>query len=94
MTFSVSVAVAPKAATAMHRPATLDKVNELRRTAWGPSWTAIALATGVPDARTLPPETPFLLLVAGLAYSGGLYTAYRALTVGKVSIVAPIVAAT
>ena len=52
----------------------------------------IALATGVPSADTLPPETPFLLLVAGLAYSGGLYTAYRALTVGKVSIVAPIVA--
>ena len=52
--------------------------------------TPIALATGVPES--IPPETPILLLVAGLAYAGGLYTAYRALTVGKVSIVAPIVA--
>lgn len=50
----------------------------------------IALATGIP--ASVPPETPLLLLVAGLAYSGGLYMAYRALTVGKVSIVAPIVA--
>jgi drug/metabolite transporter (DMT)-like permease len=50
----------------------------------------IALATGVPT--DIPPETPLLLLVAGLAYSGGLYMAYRALTIGKVSIVAPIVA--
>jgi drug/metabolite transporter (DMT)-like permease len=50
----------------------------------------IALVTGVPTS--IPPETPLLLLVAGLAYSGGLYTAYRALTIGKVSIIAPIVA--
>lgn len=50
----------------------------------------IALATPLPT--TLAPETPFLLLLAGLCYSGGLYAAYRALTVGKVSIVAPIVA--
>lgn len=50
----------------------------------------IALATPLPT--TLAPEAPFLLLLAGLCYSGGLYAAYRALTVGKVSIVAPIVA--
>lgn len=50
----------------------------------------IALATPLP--ATLAPEAPFLLLLAGLCYSGGLYAAYRALTIGKVSIVAPIVA--
>jgi drug/metabolite transporter (DMT)-like permease len=50
----------------------------------------IALVTGIP--RDVAPEAPVLLLVAGLAYSGGLYAAYRALTIGKVSIVAPIVA--
>jgi len=50
----------------------------------------IALATPLPT--TIAPEAPFLLLLAGVCYSGGLYAAYRALTVGKVSIVAPIVA--
>ena len=50
----------------------------------------IALVTGIP--QDVAPEAPVLLLVAGLAYSGGLYLAYRALTIGKVSIVAPIVA--
>ena len=50
----------------------------------------LALVAGVP--ATIPREAPILLLVAGLCYSGGLYSAYRALTVGKVSIVAPIIA--
>ena len=50
----------------------------------------LALASGVPS--TIPPEAPLLLLVGGLAYSSGLYVAYRALVIGKVSIVAPIVA--
>jgi drug/metabolite transporter (DMT)-like permease len=50
----------------------------------------LALATGVPT--TIEPDVLFLLLVAGASYSGGLYAAYRALTVGKVSIVAPIIA--
>jgi len=50
----------------------------------------IAFASGIPE--TIPPDAPALLLLAGLCYSGGLYSAYRALTIGKVSIVAPIVA--
>ena len=50
----------------------------------------IALATGVPT--DVSPDAALLLLVAGVCYSGGLYATYRALTVGKVSIVAPIVA--
>ncbi len=50
----------------------------------------LALATGVP--RNVGPDALALLLVAGACYSGGLYATYRALTVGKVSIVAPIVA--
>jgi drug/metabolite transporter (DMT)-like permease len=50
----------------------------------------LALMSGVP--ASIPAEAPLLLIIAGLAYSGGLYAAYRALTVGKVSIVAPIVA--
>lgn len=50
----------------------------------------IGLASGVPT--DVPPEAPALLLIAGLCYAGGLYTAYSALTVGKVGIVAPIVA--
>lgn len=50
----------------------------------------LALATGVPT--TIEPDVLFLLMVAGASYSGGLYAAYRALTVGKVSIVAPIIA--
>lgn len=50
----------------------------------------IALATGVPSE--VEPDVLFLLVIAGVSYSGGLYAAYRALTIGKVSIVAPIVA--
>jgi drug/metabolite transporter (DMT)-like permease len=50
----------------------------------------LALVSGVP--RDVAPEAPVLLLVAGLAYSGGLYVAYRALVIGKVGIVAPIIA--
>lgn len=50
----------------------------------------LALVSGVPT--DIPPEAPVLLLVAGLAYSAGLYVAYRALVIGKVGIVAPIVA--
>jgi drug/metabolite transporter (DMT)-like permease len=50
----------------------------------------LAFVSGVPTH--VPPEAPVLLLVAGLAYSGGLYVAYRALVIGKVGIVAPIVA--
>jgi drug/metabolite transporter (DMT)-like permease len=50
----------------------------------------LALWTGVPSE--VPPGTVPLVLLAGLCYSGGLYVTYRALTIGKVSIVAPIVA--
>ena len=50
----------------------------------------IALATGVP--AEIPPSAPVLIVVAGICYSAGLYTTYRALSIGKVSIVAPIVA--
>jgi drug/metabolite transporter (DMT)-like permease len=50
----------------------------------------IGLVTGVPSAIT--PTSAALLLLGGLCYAGGLYTAYTALTVGKVGIVAPIVA--
>jgi drug/metabolite transporter (DMT)-like permease len=48
------------------------------------------VATGVPT--DLAPASAALLLVAGLCYAGGLFSAYTALTVGKVGIVAPIVA--
>jgi drug/metabolite transporter (DMT)-like permease len=51
----------------------------------------IGLVSGVPTG--LAAEAPALLLLAGLCYAGGLYTVYSALTVGKVGIVAPIVAA-
>jgi drug/metabolite transporter (DMT)-like permease len=50
----------------------------------------LALASGVPT--DVEPDVWLLLLIAGASYSGGLYAAYRALTIGKVSIVAPIVA--
>lgn len=50
----------------------------------------LGIASGIPT--DIPPEAPSLLLVAGLCYAGGLYTAYSALAVGKVGIVAPIVA--
>jgi drug/metabolite transporter (DMT)-like permease len=49
----------------------------------------IALVTGVPT--DVPSDAWILMLVAGLSYSGALYIAYRALVIGKVSIVAPIV---
>ena len=51
---------------------------------------ALALVTGVPT--DLPPGTLPLVVLAGLCYSAGLYVTYKALTIGKVSIVAPIVA--
>lgn len=50
----------------------------------------LALASGVPS--DVESDVWLLLLIAGASYSGGLYAAYRALTIGKVSIVAPIVA--
>jgi drug/metabolite transporter (DMT)-like permease len=50
----------------------------------------IGLVSGVPT--DLAPSSAGWLLLAGLCYAGGLYTAYTALTVGKVGIVAPIVA--
>lgn len=50
----------------------------------------LAVASGVPT--DVSPEALVLLLIAGLAYSAGLYVAYRALVIGKVGIVAPIVA--
>jgi drug/metabolite transporter (DMT)-like permease len=49
----------------------------------------LAFATGVPSE--VDPDVYALLLIGGVSYSGGLYLAYRALTIGKVSIVAPIV---
>ena len=50
----------------------------------------LGLLAGPPT--TVTTDELLLLLVAGLCYAGGLYTAYSALTIGKVSIVAPIVA--
>lgn len=50
----------------------------------------LALATGVP--ANVDGEVLVYLAIAGMSYSGGLYATYRALTIGKVSIVAPIVA--
>jgi drug/metabolite transporter (DMT)-like permease len=50
----------------------------------------LALATALPP--TFDPFVFVLLLVAGLCYCLGLMLAYAALTIGKVSIVAPIVA--
>ena len=50
----------------------------------------LALATGVPSE--IDPGHLALVLLAGLCYSAGLYATYKALTIGKVSIVAPIVA--
>jgi len=50
----------------------------------------IALATGVPTE--VEPGILALVLLAGLCYSAGLYATYKALRIGKVSIVAPIVA--
>ena len=50
----------------------------------------LAIATGVP--REIEPGILALVLLAGLCYSAGLYATYKALRIGKVSIVAPIVA--
>ncbi len=50
----------------------------------------LALASGVP--RDVPPGALPLLALAGVCYSAGLGATYKALTIGKVSIIAPIVA--
>ena len=50
----------------------------------------VAVASGVPS--DVPMGTFPLLAIAGVCYSAGLYATYKALTIGKVSIVAPIVA--
>ena len=50
----------------------------------------LALVSGVPT--DVSPTSMAWLLIAGLSYAGGLFAAYTALTVGKVGIVAPIVA--
>ena len=50
----------------------------------------LALASGVP--REIAPGTLALVLLTGICYSAGLYVTYKALTIGKVSIVAPVVA--
>lgn len=50
----------------------------------------IGIVSGVPT--DLSPGTAGLLLLAGLSYAGGLGSAYKALTLGKISIVAPITA--
>jgi drug/metabolite transporter (DMT)-like permease len=51
----------------------------------------IGLASGVPTSLSL--QAFVLLLIAGLSYAAALYIAFTALTVGKVGIVAPIIAA-
>lgn len=50
----------------------------------------LGLATGIP--RQIEPGILALVVLAGLCYSAGLYVTYKALTIGKVSIVAPVVA--
>ena len=50
----------------------------------------LAVVSGVPS--TFSTDALLLMGLAGVCYSAGLYSTYRALTVGKVSIVAPIVA--
>ncbi len=50
----------------------------------------VALVTGVP--AVVSGDALALMALAGICYSGGLYATYRALTIGKVSVVAPIVA--
>lgn len=50
----------------------------------------LALVTGVPRVVTV--EAWAWMALAGVCYSAGLYATYRALSFGKVSIVAPIVA--
>ncbi len=51
----------------------------------------IGLVSGVPTSLSL--QALVLLLIAGFSYAAALYTAFTALTVGKVGIVAPIIAA-
>jgi drug/metabolite transporter (DMT)-like permease len=46
--------------------------------------------TGIP--REVSGDAVALMGLAGVCYSAGLYATYRALTIGKVSIIAPIVA--
>jgi len=50
------------------------------------------LAWVTPLPATIEPSTYALLGVAGLCYALGLWLTYQALTIGKVAIVAPIVA--
>jgi drug/metabolite transporter (DMT)-like permease len=50
----------------------------------------LALVTGIP--REVSGDAVALMGLAGVCYSAGLYATYRALTIGKVSIIAPIVA--
>lgn len=63
------------------------------------AWVMIAgLAVGLPIGiisglpAEVPPGAPFLLLLAGICYAAALQVTYTALTIGKVAIVAPIVA--
>ena len=50
----------------------------------------LAVVSGVPSVVST--DAVLLMGLAGVCYSGGLYSTYRALSIGKVSIVAPIVA--
>lgn len=50
----------------------------------------VGIVSGTPT--DIPPGVPFLLLLAGLCYAAGLSVTYAALAIGKVGIVAPIVA--
>jgi drug/metabolite transporter (DMT)-like permease len=52
----------------------------------------LPIAIASPGPASIEPSTVGLLLLAGLCYVLGLQAAYAALRVGKVSIVAPIVA--
>ncbi len=58
----------------------------------------IGAVIGLPIAALSPLERPIsagavaIIILSGLCYTGGLLTAYSALRIGKVSIVAPIVA--
>ena len=56
------------------------------------SIVGLPLAAVSPLPDPVPTTSLPLLLLAGVAYAGGLGLTYRALTIGRVSIVAPIVA--
>ena len=56
------------------------------------SIVGLPLAAVSPLPDPVPTTSLPLLLLAGVAYAGGLGLTYRALTIGQVSIVAPIVA--